>query len=490
MTRLSFAPLLATVLWASACGDAPSLPLEPAPDAGPSTRLDAGTPGTDGGQASDAGTLRPTAEPGHLGGTRLRAVFVGAGEAQRFVTAWDTQLDTACWLTRFADADTEVRCYPRAGGVLVYGDTRCSTRYVETTATEGWVYTGNEVVRLGAPATLAQRYTNLARCGCGPSSQAPQGTLYEVAEVLPIEQLAGGRVVDTDVNERLSVRTFEGQDGSRFVYDVIDRLASASCTASETEGGRCEPTQGTLTDEGRLDETCARLAILDYGRVAVARVAGRGDAVYRFEFPERNVGNEVVLGRATAAGQCSTERTNLGRYTLHVGTPYPATEWPALDVVREGAQPLEAIVGRLPSGARAEPEPAVETSRVLRAGGAACVPARTADGLIRCLPTPAEGLEAWPVLFADARCSTRAARFRPGATPPAEVTLLDDSFAALPRGQVYAVDRALPSASVYIESGDGRCLLATEAGVPSSDVYSLSAGAPLLRFPELSLEVR
>lgn len=490
MTRLSLAPLLATVLWASACGDAPSQPLDPVPDAGPSTTLDAGSPGTDAGQASDAGTTRPAAEPGHVGGTRLRAMFVGAGAAQRFISAWDTQLDTACWLTRFAGADTDVRCYPRASGVLVYGDTRCSTRYVETTATEGWVYAEGEVVRLGAPATLAQRYSNLARCGCGPSNQAPQGTLYEVAEVLPIEQLAAGRVVDADVNERLSVRTFEGQDGSRFVYDVIDRLAGASCTASETEGGRCEPAQGTLTDEGRLDETCTRLAILDYGRVAVARVAGRGDAVYRFEFPERTNGNDVVLGRSDVAGQCSTERTNLGRYTLHLGTPYPAAEWPALDVAREGTPALEALVGRLPSGARAEPEPAVETARVLRAAGAPCVPARTYDDRVRCLPAPAEAVQAWPLLYADARCSARAARLQPGAPAPAEVTLLDDSFAELPRGRVYTVARPLTSDSVFTLRGDGRCVLASELGLPSSDAYGLSPGASLERFPELSLEVR
>jgi len=490
VTRSTFAPLLASALWASACGDAPTSPLDPIPDAGPTRDAGAGSsPDAGAGPTPDAGTP-PLAEPGHLRGTRLRPMFVGAGQAQRFITAWDTQLDTACWLTRFADADTDVRCYPRASGVLVYGDTRCSTRYVETTATEGWVYADGLVLRLGAPATLAQRFSNLARCGCAPSNQAPQGPVYEIAEELPIEQLAGGRVVDTDESERLRVRTFEGEDGSRFVYDVIDRLASVSCAPAELEGGRCEPAQGKLTDEGRLDESCTRLAILDYGRVGVARVAGRGDAVYRFEFPERGIGNDVVLGRATAAGMCSTERTNLGRYTLHLGTPYPAAEWPALDVVREGTPSLEALVGRLPSGARAEPEPTVEASRVLRVAGTSCVPARTADGLMRCLPTPAEALEAWPVLFADARCGARAARFRAGATPPAEVTILDDSFAALPRGQVYAVDRALPSASVYIESGDGRCRLAAELGLPSTDVYSLSAGAPLQRFPELSLELR
>lgn len=482
MTRSPLALLLASVVWASACGDAPTLPLDPRADAGP-------TPGPDAGLAPDAGGAPPRDEPGHVGGTRLRAVFVGAGEARRFLTVWDTQLDTACWLTRFAAADTDVRCFPRASGTIVFGDQRCATRYVETTATEGWVYAEGLVVRLGAPVTLEQRYTALARCGCAPSATPAQTPLYEIAEELPVEQLASGRIVDHDADERLRVRTFEGQDGSRFVYDVIDRLAEVSCTPTELEGGRCEPEQGTLTDEGQLDETCARLAILDYRRVGVARVAGRGDAVYRFEFPERTEGNDAILGRVDPAGQCSTERTNLGRRTLHVGTPYPASAWPALDVAREGTSVLEAIVGRLPSGARAEAEPGVQTARGLRAGGVDCVPARADDGRIRCLPAPPPALDAWPMYYADARCTLRAARLRPEAPRPAEVTLLDDAFAALPRGQVYAVGRPLPSTAVYADTGDGRCVRADELALPAGDTYGLSA-IPVDRFPELSLERR
>jgi hypothetical protein len=147
-------------------------------------------------------------------------------------------------------------------------------------------------------------------------------------------------------------------------------------------------------------------------------------------------------------------------------------------------------VGRLPSGALAEPEPTVETTRVMRAGGATCVPARTDDDRIRCLPAPAEAVRAWPRVYADAGCTTRAAQVPPGAAAPAEVTLLDDTFAEVPQGRVYIVGRPLPSSSVFTDRGDGRCVLVAELGLPSSDTYGLSPGASLDRFPELSLEVR
>ena len=120
--------------------------------------------------------------------------------------------------------------------------------------------------------------------------------------MLGAEALAGGTVVRGASSDRLTVLQFVGDDGSSVPYRLIDVVAATDCTPGETAAGpRCRPDMGTLHDEGRLDERCDRLAILDYGMTSVAPIPERNGDVYRFDFPPRDQ-SRLQLGRAGPGG--------------------------------------------------------------------------------------------------------------------------------------------------------------------------------------------
>ncbi len=470
-----------------ACDDAPTAGLAGV-DGG---AVDVGTPDADGfadaaldaGGPADLGTLAAlTPEPGHRPGTRLQPQWVtGAdGAARRFLQIWDSALGVPCWLTRFATDTTTVSCTPRPTGTIVYLDDTCTQRRVQSRHTSGWVNAG-QVVRLGARvAQPALTYMEISPWQCVREGLPPDGAVYEIAETAAPGALATGRVVDDMSSDRqIRARSFVGDDGSRFLYDLVDTLAGVSCLPGRTESGaRCIPDLGELTDEGLLDATCERLAILDYVRTAVAPIAARGGAIYRFEHP--GWFGSQTFGRLDASGQCVAEERSIGRYTVHLGTPYPPREWPFIALESRGDDALRAEYGRRMSGERAEPESRVDPLRLFESHGEPCGLARDAEGTLRCVPPPAEGVREGAPVFADARCSERALAMSPGVAPPARVTLLDRSDGErAPLATVHAVGERLDAARVYT----GACQAV--GAVPRADYYRLGPALSLADRPVL-----
>lgn len=471
---------LFALLIGAACGNAPPIGLEPRGDAG-QTSADAGQTSADAGQATpDAGTTP-------ISGQRLKARFVQSedGRVRRLLGLFDSVPGQSCWLTRFAGVDDRVFCYPRASGTLVSLDAACTQLAVETSyGDHSWVLAQGPV-RLGRRITPApaQRYYYVGGGRCSPTPEPVAAPLYEVAEQLSSEALAGGTVVRGVSDDRLGVLQFIGDDGSSVPYRLSDTVAQVDCTPGETEvGPRCRPETGTLHDEGRLDERCDRLAILDYSATPVAVVPERGGAIYRFDLPQRT-STQLQLGRVGPGGMCMLEETNLGRYTLHLGTPYPPRDWApiALDVAESGA--LRAVVGRLPSGAPAEIEPALDPGTFFELDGQPCGPVWTSPTDLRCLPTPSEAVMGWVTAFADARCTERVLAMREGSAPPAEVLLVGAYGAEnLPVGDVRAVGEALDIGRIYVDS-NGTCTRTTQV----ASYFRLRAQIDPSRFPALRL---
>ena len=475
------------LLFGAACGNTAPIGLEPGADAGLPPSGDAGQSADAGPAATDAG--QAAADAGHrpISGRRLKARFVESadGRVRRLFGLFDSVPGQACWLTRFSSPDGRAHCFPRASGTLVYLDAACTQLAVETTEGEhSWVL-ANGPVRLGPQIRPAptRRYLHLGVGRCAPTAEPPTGSVYEVAEQLGAEALAAGTVVQAASNDRLSVLEFVGDDGSSVPYRLIDAVAKVDCTPGQTEvGPRCRPDVGTLHDEGRLDERCDRLAILDYSMTPVAAVPERGGDIYRFDFPERG-STRLQLGRVAPGGMCTLEETNLGRYTLHLGTPYPERDWApiALDVAESG--PLRAVVGRLPSGAPAEIEPRLEPGAFFELDGQPCGPVWTSPTDLRCLPTPSEAVMGWVTAFADARCTERVLAMREGSTPPAEVLLVGAYGPEnLPVGDVRPVGEALDIGRIYVDS-NGTCTRTSQA----ARYFRLGAALDPGRFPSLRL---
>jgi hypothetical protein len=96
---------------------------------------------TPGGQATgpDGSTPAPTATStgpvpnaladGHRSGTRLKLRFwEGSDGAKQFIDFFDSELQTSCTVNAGnKTADGKVRCLPKNGGEMFFGDTGCKT---------------------------------------------------------------------------------------------------------------------------------------------------------------------------------------------------------------------------------------------------------------------------------------------------------------------------------------------------------------------------
>lgn len=414
-------------------------------------------------------------------GTRLvgQRVVSADGRASALVRLFDTALDEPCDLSSYGEPEGSVRCRPRASATIVYLDDECTEPFVETARTDrAWVV-AEERVRLGArlsPQPTA-RYRSFARGYCEAEPLPPAAPVYALAEVADPSELARGRLVVDDSDPRLSITRFVGDDGSHFVHTIVDRTSGEVCVPGTTDAGpRCRPDVGDLEDEGLLDERCERLAILDYGSTRVARVGGRDDAIYRFE---TGYAAPVRLGHRGAEGTCTVEELHPGRRTLHVGTPYPETDWPRVTLA-EGVSSsgLVASTAVLPSGERLVPLPRIDRRALFDVDGAPCGPVWV-DGVLRCLPASPFVFD----VFADARCTVPAWLSVDDTPPPSTLTILegDEPLTGLPIGAVQTV-RAADTTETF---GGPECVPFGLVGL----VLLRGDRVDPARFPELDLEV-
>jgi hypothetical protein len=394
--------------------------------------------------------------PGPTAGTRLVPQYVESADnnTRRFLQLIDLLTDQPCFLSRKSGSDPVVTCRPRASGMPVFLDSSCTRRYLETSfGNHTWI-SSHRVVRRGErlEPQPVERYIEYSPGRCAPMPAAPFAPIYEIAEELPEDQVASGRIVVDDGDPRLSVHTFEGDDGSRVLYQIIDRLAGVECLPHLTnEGMRCAPdTTRELHDEGLLDTNCDRLAVLEYGGHGVARVIERGGEVYRFE-PVLEFGS-VRIGRRAADGSCTVEEMHAGKKTLHFGVPYPEREWPSLAMHELGDTTLSAVVATVPSGVRAEPVLSLDTNSMFESGGAPCGPMWIVDSL-RCVPAVRAPYVHGLVRYADARCSERLISLDTDGEVPREVAIREPGapypLDHLPHGGVHQVGDELIDRPVY-----------------------------------------
>lgn len=482
ISRMGNRPLLLLLPIAFACGGEPTLALGPA----------------DGGASADAGQPAPA---GSTAGSRLRLQLVTSpsGDARRLLRMIDTELGVPCMPYLPPNAESAggagIQCSPVGHGLLVYLDFECTRPAVETFYGDHTWVRGPKLMKVGRrldPQPEERRWAlepGKCQMGLGPAT-SPIYALEELGD--PEVVLVQGTLHVDASHPRLTVRSFLGEDGSKVVYDLTDRLANVGCTPQLTaEGPRCAPDLGQpLADEGLLGEGCAQLLVLEYGSVSVAPVRERGDEIYRFELAA-SAGRTITAHRRDGEGRCVAEEVALGRRTAYLGTPYPAQEWPELQMQVSGPPALSARVAVLPDGTRADLAARVDHERMFEANGEPCGPVWTdssEDRSLRCLPAPPAQVRDWLVVHGDRACTQRLVAVDEGTTPPRQVTMHLEVTGIdrgnLLSGEVFQVGAAVPEGEVYAKVTGGRCV---PTSFPGTDYFRLGARVPGDSFPELKL---
>lgn len=462
-------------------------------DAGADAEADAGA-GPDGGASADATTPADAgAVPsGPVSGRRLQGHWVESldGQQRRFLGIFDANPRQPCILNHDPRDPAVLRCQPRDYGYVVYLDATCTTPYLEMGGVPHlWASTPSGPVRVGdaVQPPPAQRWLSFAPGQCALMPAPPDAPVYAIAEELGDDALVRGPLERADESDTLASTTFVGDDGSRFLFALHDRISGAVCTPERGPVTRCGPParcapyhDGTVEDEGLLDPQCERLAVTPYGTSRVASVVGRGGDVYRFEVVDRT---DATVGRRAADGTCTVEPIELGRRTLHFGVPYPSTEWPGLFMPRT-APGLAAAVPLLPSGRRAEP--ASLRASDFELDGAPCRPLWM-GGALRCAPINPAHVQRSEDLYTDARCSQPAIAVDPGTTPPAVVVVTESTnqdTAGLEEGHVWEV--GAPTGRAGYRGSPG---VACAQDPTPATVHARGALVPAASMPELRLRI-
>ena len=469
------APLL--LMSALACAGEPTTPLQtpPGPDAGAAAPDAAGSPDAALTSPSDAGVTSQH---------RLHRQLVSSPDEslRRFYQLIDTTTGEPCFLNRGTASDGTMTCFPKASGELVYLDAACTRPYVETHARDQTLIMTVVPVRRGARVASppAMRYFGWGDGQCGSAATPVAAPLFE-AEIVPVEQLPHGRLETSGSRGGLRTVTFVSDDGFRVLHDLIDETSGVSCLPGITaEGPRCQPDlQGEAVDEGLLDPACLRLAITPYGTTRVAPVEGRNGEIYLFEVAV----DQQHAGRSSG-GMCAVEDIPITRRTLHLGSPYPASLWPEMSVLREGGRGLGTYVATY-AGGDADPASRVDAATMFDYAGAPCGPAWI-DGELRCLPAPPKTVLSWATIYADNRCTGRAMAMDNASSemPPPRVTVREGLHHAtgLPESHVYEVGISIRSA-YSITNSTGSC----EPYPFTARYFALGARVDATVFPTLKL---
>lgn len=394
------------------------------------------------------------------------------GPARQLLGLFDTRTAQACHSGAYVPPGAPLTCFASAGGRLVHLDPACADpERIETAAYDDrWVMTydtsgAQALVRKGESLRISVSYAELfvregdgvcRALGAGQSS-AP---IYTIAEVLA--DLPAGTLERVDVDATLATLAYVGDDGGRFVLELLDRTTGGGCAYEVTEAGpRCAPAREEVTHRELFDPECRRRALLGNTVPPVADVfapSGAAEGVMRFEFAPVDGFNEGVIGRRQPDGSCRSATIAIGRNTLYFGVPYPPSEWPVLSATRLEGPRLTAVVPTLVGGGDALALAAVDVralfeDEVLQS---LCGPVWV-DDTLRCAPMRASR---WDLAYADAACSALALVLGPGRgdppPPPRAWTVYDGNARdGLPVGTVRAVGAA--SEQAYERGFDGAC---------------------------------
>ena len=204
---------------------------------GRSTTLDAATSGTggiSGGWTGAGGAKAGVNDPWFSSGSRLRAVYLDAGDVHRVDHWYDSQLGADCRFTKVGD-DT-YRCLV-GEGAWGYLDAACSIpaafspgpcgspgdgfRLLETTSC------GTRAMKVGA---VVEGTSQLF--GPGPECQPfpiPAGEkVYSLTDV-PLSTFVGGKATIVPVDDALAAETVIADDGTRATLSTWDRTENRPC---------------------------------------------------------------------------------------------------------------------------------------------------------------------------------------------------------------------------------------------------------------------
>lgn len=417
-------------------------------------------------------------------GTRLLVRYVEAedGGAQRLLHLFDRELGQPCRLSTRPDGGETLTCLPAASGMVMFLDDACTTPYIATIHGEAGVVTASGFPPLAGPARLgarvadsgAARYLGGGDFGCSEAAALTDTPLYAVEAFLPLTELPQGRLVAEPLTEDLEAQVFEGDDGTRVLYYLVDRNTGGTCQPELTDAGpRCAGYVAEAHDEGLRNEACDRLVVAAYGQMQVATIPERGGATFRLTLMTA----EDALTRVLGHGACEPEEHSIaGRRTLYFADPYPTSEWPAVELGTTSGRVLTARPGRigellLDTLTTVDPDTLfVDMSR-----NQDCGPAWV-DGSLACVPAPAPNAHEYLTIYADPECTVPAAAVYSGSVPPATYTFRElgapTSQEGLPTAKVYEVGAAV--STVYARDGLGAC----ESAVYRHDYYRLDTPAP------------
>jgi len=307
--------------------------------------------------------------------------------------------------------------------------------------------------------------------GCSRLGGAPAGAaLFEVAKEEPLSWLPAVRERREAAGELTAVWV-DGEGGASALHRLEDPRTGLGCRPTVTEAGpRCASPVDTVRDQGRLDEACQRLAVLDYGVPSLAAVEGRGGAIHHF----RPAPYGTPAARRTDEGRCVVdEDPSYGRRTLYIGEPYPPPAWPKVSFEAVAGPRLEVRMARATSGEPLDPmdRPPTEALFYDRARGVDCF-AGWLDDELRCVPSPPNGVRLAPRAFADPRCQGDPLVEVSGGEAPPEVLTVPGAAgpAGFPTVEVREVGP--PPETVYVR--DRGCLEAVGA---TPNLYRLGRDA-------------
>jgi hypothetical protein len=236
---------------------------------GRSTTLDAATSGAGGmggGSTGAAGAKAGVVDPWFSSGSRLRAVYLDAGDVHRVDHWYDSQLGAECRFTKVGDGT--YRCLVGEGW-WGYLDDACSIP--AALAPDPCGSPGNGYRLLDAPScgTRAMKMGAVVEgtsqmFGAGPGCQpfsVPAGTKVYALTDVPLTTFVGGKTTLVPVDDAIAVETVIADDGTRATLSTWDRAENRSCGVwTNSPVKACGPPSASESGLSYLDSGCSQPA--------------------------------------------------------------------------------------------------------------------------------------------------------------------------------------------------------------------------------------
>jgi hypothetical protein len=338
-------------------------------------------------------------------GTRLRANIEDGGEgAARFDEGFtDTQLGMSCSLGIAADGAS--RCLPARRGTPHYLDATCKQAALvyanpgAATCPTSPLVIGGDASQTGCSASPSSPYLV-----AGPvpkqvvyrneSGKCVADAAYDCIYALkaaPASMFLRGTVRVEVIDDALSLRWTDYEDGASVAGSIIDRKRESTCSPSNDD--RCEPDAYGYLElrKSRRDAKFAYFADASCKRpaaVSILGACGKPPSVYSLEdnvcsdlVSYHGIGAELSVGYEWIDGRCEPVPTGRTFRLFELGEKHGRATFPALLRARVGSGRLQLDYFASPDGRPLASGELYDSQFALN-----CFRVTFADGTTRCMP--------------------------------------------------------------------------------------------------------